>query len=216
MQVNMCEGPEVFALAQALEALGFDAHSYGTHIFLKDLPEDWGFTPRACGMSFEDDGCLSTASLQGVFRCSVRSVLELAEVNKLGTDWMRATSEDVLKAVSKWSKSRKPLGALLASQYDIAGIGSAWGSEACHQAFVLPNEPANEQDLGLLADALDLVRGTAVDAYQEALAAASCTGKSATAFVEEWPLSLQAARSKVMQVYGCGNPVAVNAYKWWV
>ena len=209
----MCEGPEVFALAQALQRQGVVALSHGTHIFFEHLAEDWGFTPRACHITLDDEGCLSTSNLQGIIRSPVDGVPELVAQNMLGVDWMHATTEDFSTTVLKWSKSRKPLGALLASQYDIAGIGSAWGSEVCHCAYVLPNEPANEQDLGLLPDALAKIRDTAAEAYQTSIGSSE---EAPEVFIQEWPFNLKAERAEVMQVYGRGNPVGVYAYTWWV
>ena len=206
----MCEGPEVFALAGALQALGIPAFSYGTHLFLEHLLEDWSFTPRACGITVQEDGGLSTATPKHIMRYPVSDFAELIERNKLGVDWMYAAPEDMAWAVSKWSRSKKPLGALLASQYDITGIGSAWGSEICHQACVMPQDPSNAQNLEYLVAALQSVRDTARSTYTSLFQ----TSESAVAFVGECPENLKCGRE--MQVFKIGEPVDVNGHTWWL
>ena len=205
----MCEGPEVFALANALACADVSAFSYGTHLFVEQSQEDWRFLSNGCNVVLNEDGSLENSRWHGVTRSPASSPADLISHNNLGIDWMQASPMEILYVVEKWSKSRKPLGARIASQFDMAGLGVAWGSEVCHQAHVVPPEPSNEQDLGNVAEALISARNTLENFYSDMV-----TPENAREFISEWPLNV--FNSRTMLVYEQGDPVAVNGYTWWV
>ena len=207
----MPEGPEVFALAAALKALGTPAVSYGKHLFLPHLQEDWSF--GLSGRVALHDGVLTKvkAGLVNGRVDAARSISDVVNTHTLGVDWLTAPAAALQRVVRGWGRSRKSLAALLLDQAEIAGVGVAWGSEVLAAAGLDPRSSAVSQapHLERLAEALVRTRTAALEVYRNYVARSD-----AEAVVNGWFRNLYGIRR--MAVYKIGEPVVVAGRKWWV
>ena len=205
----MPEGPEVYALAAALNKCGVPAASYGKHLFVAH--EDWSF--GLSGTVALQHGVLSKIN-KGFATGGIKGAGSLQDVvasNKLGVDWVTGAPEDLLHVVTTWRTSGKTLASLLLDQSQIAGIGVAWGSEVASAAGLDPRRSAASQShlLSSLVDAMVAFRHRVVDIYAGYIAR-----KDAADVVNGWFRNLYAIRA--MRVYKVGSPVHIHGRTWWV
>lgn len=197
----MPEGPEVYALAKALQALGFHCWSYGKHLRFEN-GEDWSF--GLVGKVHLSDKNELTKSGNSTYTGTITTKQE-----QLGPDWMTATRREIQLAVEKMYGSPKPVGVLLTDQHILAGVGVAWGSEVCLRAGVKPNVPANRQNIRPLIDALVDTRNSIADVYSDYV-----HSHESRHVVNGWFKNLYGVRT--MSVYKLGTPIKLSGRTWWV
>ena len=146
----MPEGPEVYILAKAMKAIGFDAHSYGKHLLVKDwhsgeiFDVSFGLVGK---IRIDKDKQLIkivSSTLPSGYMKKINS-FEEGKAN-LGIDWMTASKDDLQLVLDGWTKRKKQIGALLIDQHELCGIGVAWASEILHCCSIRPDEKPNTFD----------------------------------------------------------------------
>jgi len=205
----MPEGPEIWALAEALTASGVPAIAYGKHLLHDKHDIHFGLNGRAM---LTADGHLQHVRTNGingrVVPCADLS--EMISSNDLGIDWMTASPAALQRAISLAYRSRKQLGPWMLQQKCIAGVGVAWASEIMHLAGLIPNKPCSEQNLHHLAEAYVAIRDAVRSLYSEYVSSAA----SMKDFVYGWCENLYSHRD--MKVYKKGTPVLASGRTYWI
>lgn len=214
----MPEGPEVWILSHVLNDY-FDApktRSYGKHLFVsvdKDKVENWSF-----GMTgkVELNDQTHVLKKKNVGKLTGKVTTHTVAEDKLGLDWMTATTAELTQEIERWKTSKKKLATLMLEQSRLAGIGVAWGSEILFQSGNRPEEKACHQDLSHLVSSLVAIRQMVMTLYEKQ--GKSCHGKKACLheFVQSWFHNLYVARSPKLAIYQRGTPLVVSGRTWWV
>ncbi len=208
----MPEGPEIYILNIALNKANFDVNSYGKHIYIPNLNQDWAFALNG-KVNITKDGNLikkETAWMSGSIK-EVNSLEDLIQKNKLGINWIFSLKNDIEELVNKWKTSRRALGTLLLDQSFIAGIGIAWGSEILHYCNLKPEIPAQKQDLSNLTDSILHFQYYSKNLYITFLN--EWKGKEIE-FINSWFDNLYKIRN--MKIYKKGKITKVSGRNWWV
>jgi Formamidopyrimidine-DNA glycosylase H2TH domain len=206
----MPEGPEVYALSYAINAIvpGYTT-SIGKHLVIKN-GEDWSF--GLSGRVYMDESGTLAKVNTGYIPGTVKVSLE----NNLGPSWCHISDTSILQIlIDKWSKSKKKLGAILLDQNEISGIGVAWGSEILYEAGLRPDIAANIQlDNTITKEALlnaILTKKTyVIELYTDFI----CKSSNKRKFINDWFNNLYEIR--MMKVYKKGKQVEVAGRKWWI
>jgi len=207
----MPEGPETYALGLALKKDGFNAQSYGKHLYLPDIKEDWSFGLN--GRVHIDSNHKLTKVNAGFVNGSIKhanNIQEVIENNKLGINFIDANSEQLGNIIDKWQKSRKKLGGLILDQSQIAGIGVAWGSEILHIAGDLhPDIAAKDQNLSKLSNAMLTIRNYIKQLYENYV-----NEHDGEEIINGWFDNLYTIRS--MKVYKKSTKIETGGRSWWI
>jgi len=204
----MPEGPEVFALAYAIQKYGLHCESYGKHLFINNSDLSFGLIGKVKIVN----GIIekNTNHWRTGYNRSCTNISELIQNNKLGVNLLTTDLSTVLTIVNNWQKSKKKLALLLLDQSQIAGIGVAWGSEICNLANLRPELPAKEQDLSKLAQTIIFIRDNIRNLYQTFVD----NSKSNEIFINEWFDNLYTIRN--MTVYKKGKSIEISNRNWWI
>jgi formamidopyrimidine-DNA glycosylase len=239
----MPEGPEVWILSKAINALysNDNTSSYGKHLIIKDLKENWSFGLNGkVGIShFNELVKINTGWINGD-KIKYGKYYE-DSIKDLGINWMTASKEELEKEVDKWIKSKKKLAALILDQTKISGIGVAWGSEilfkadlrpdikACDQTFTEGSSGLTEGSSGLtegssalnkLVDSMIEVRKKIQETYELELTRTLEVCKiynddnKLRLLINEWFENLYEIRE--MNIYKKGSKLQVLGRSWWV
>jgi formamidopyrimidine-DNA glycosylase len=204
----MPEGPEVWILSRAINAHFNEEKSlsYGKHLFILDIKENWSF--GLTGKVQLNDNCeLLKVNSGWIYGDNVKYEKLEDDVGKLGIDFMTADDFVIRTEVDKWIKSKKKLAGLMLDQTKISGIGVAWGSEILFRAGLRPDIRACDQVLNKLADNILYIRNHIKNIYEKEL-------KEPNSLVNNWFENLYQVRE--MQVYKKGSKVEVLGRSWWV
>lgn len=146
----MPEGPEVYILAKAMKTIGFDAHSYGKHLFVKDwhTGEIYDISFGLMGkIRIDADKHIKKLIRKGIPSGDMKKVKSFEEgKSKLGVDWMTASKDELKLVIDGWANRKKQIGALLLDQHEICGMGVAWVSEILHVCNIRPDEKPHTFD----------------------------------------------------------------------
>ena len=212
----MPEGPEVWALARAVNAYFHDNNinetvfSFGKQLIFTNAKEAWSF------------GLNGTVTIDTYTKQVIKlntgyvpgEVTTNIDVNKYENssiiDWLNATKEQLNDFVLSISKSKKMLGPLLLDQNIIAGIGVAWGSEILNKAGLLPNVKAYQQDLSKLAEVIYNIGSEIRVTYGFYV----LEQVNIQLFILKWFRNLYEVRQ--MEVYKKGQSIAVGGRNWWI
>lgn len=212
----MPEGPEVWALARAVNAYFHDNNinesvfSFGKQLIFTNAKEAWSF------------GLNGTVTIDTYTKQVIKlntgyvpgEVTNNINVNKYENssiiDWLNATKEQLNDFVLSISKSKKMLGPLLLDQNIIAGIGVAWGSEILNKAGLLPNIKACQQDLSKLAEVIYNIGSEIRVTYGFYV----LEQVNIQLFILKWFRNLYAVRQ--MEVYKNGVSISVGGRNWWI
>lgn len=212
----MPEGPEVWALARAVNAYFHDNNinetvfSFGKQLIFTNANESWSFGLN--GTVTIDHYTKQLIKLNtGYVPGEVTSNIDICSYeNSTVIDWLNATKEQLDNLVTSISKSKKMIGPLLLDQNVIAGIGVAWGSEILNKAGLLPNVKAYQQDLSKLADVIYNI-GSEIRVTYGFYVLEQVDIKQ---FILKWFRNLYAIRQ--MEVYKKGLSVSVGGRNWWI
>lgn len=208
----MPEGPEIWILSKAINTYysNKNTQSYGKHLFLKDVKENWSFGLTGTVAIGPDNKLAKVPS--GWLHGSVVAYDDLiVEQGKLGIDFMTADEEELKCEIGKWASSKKKLAGLLLDQTKISGIGVAWGSEILFNAGLRPEARACDQNLDKLADSIFYIRKMVKDIYEKELKDNEPLLKK---FIDNWFKNLYEVRQ--MSVYKKGTQIEVLGRKWWI
>jgi len=209
----MPEGPEIWILSEAINKYYHyeKTRAYGKHLFIfknEKEGENWSFglTGKVCLLDNNDLIKLHTGWICGD---QISFADYTAETQKLGTNWLTSSEEDLRKEVDSWIKSKKKLAGLLLDQTKISGIGVAWGSEILFKAGLRPDMRACDQVLNKLADSMIEIREKIKKDYSEEIDESTCKE-----FINEWFSNLYEIRD--MNIYKKGSKIEVLGRSWWV
>ena len=207
----MPEGPEVWILSKAINKYysSNKSRSYGKHIFLHDISENWSFGLLGNVNINPTDNSLMKINTGWIYGDKEKYENFEEEIKKLGIDYMTADENLIKKEVDTWRDSKQKLAKLILDQSKISGIGVAWGSEILYRVGLKPNIKACEQDLSELANSMIYFRDKLRFIYQIALEN-SCCGK----FINDWFENLY--RIREMKIYKKGSKIEVSGRNWWV
>ena len=212
----MPEGPEVWALARAVNAYFHDNNinetvfSFGKQLIFTNAKECWSFGLN--GTVTIDPYTKQLIKLNtGYVPGEVTSNVDVSSYeNSTVINWLNATKEQLDNLVAIISKSKKMLGPLLLDQNVIAGIGVAWGSEILNKAGLLPNVKAYQQDLSKLAEVMYNI-GSEIRVTYGFYVLEQVDIKQ---FILKWFRNLYAVRQ--MEVYKNGVIISVGGRNWWI
>ena len=212
----MPEGPEVWALARAVNAYFHDNNinetvfSFGKQLIFTNAKESWSFGLN--GTVTIDSYTKQIIKLNtGYVPGQVTSIVNLSMYkNSSVIDWLNATKEQLNTLVASFSKSKKMLGPLLLDLNIIVGIGVAWGSEILNKAELLPNVKAYQQNLSKLAEVMYNI-GSEIRATYGFYVLEQVDIKQ---FILKWFRNLYAVRQ--MEVYKNGVSISVGGRNWWI
>ncbi len=208
LNIYMPEGPEVWILSKAINTHFNEQKSlsYGKHLFILDVNEDWSFGLTG-KVQLNDKNELIKVNTGWIYGDQVKyENLEL-ETGKLGIDFMTADETVFRETVDKWIKSKQKLAGLMLDQTKIAGIGVAWGSEILFKAGLRPDIKACDQNLAKLADSILYIRNYIKNIYEKEL-------KDPELLINDWFDNLYQVRE--MHVYKKGSKIEVLGRSWWV
>jgi formamidopyrimidine-DNA glycosylase len=215
----MPEGPEVWILSRSINKYYIDdyknngkfkTNSYGKHLIINDIKEDWSFGLTGKVKITDTDSLIKMNT--GWIYGEEKSYTDYDEVVKqLGIDWMQASKEELQQEVNKWIKSKKKLAALILDQTKISGIGVAWGSEILFNAGLRPDMRACDQVLKKLVDIMIKIREEIQEIYDKELEASNDNLKE---FINDWFSNLYEIRE--MSIYKKGSQLEVLGRNWWV
>jgi formamidopyrimidine-DNA glycosylase len=234
----MPEGPEVWILSEALNILSNNpdySKSYGKHLFITNnkigIRElTFGLTGKLKVIINENKNNNESESeitleKQNIGFCYgddkiISEQLYITTINKtLGLNFMKVDKDTFDIIVSKWSTSKRKLGALLLEQKEIAGIGVAWGSEILYKSALNPDIKACEQNLSNLSQSLYIVQQYCIKVYTDYLY--SITNQKdnninnlLVSFIDGWYKNLYSVRE--MSIYKKGMELKSGGRVWWV
>jgi len=212
----MPEGPEVWALARAVNAYFHDNNinesvfSFGKQLIFTNAKESWSFGLN--GTVTIDTYTKQVIKLNtGYVPGEVTNNIDVNKYeNSIIIDWLNATKEQLNDFVLSISKSKKMLGPLLLDQNIIAGIGVAWGSEILNKAGLLPNIKAYQQDLSKLSEVIYNIGSEIRTTYGFYV----LEQVNIQLFILKWFRNLYEVRQ--MEVYKKGQSIAVGGRNWWI
>ena len=224
----MPEGPEVWILSKAINTfyLNDNTSSYGKHLLVKDIKENWSFGLNGkVGISpFNELVKIDTGWINGD---NIKYNNYEDSIKELGLDWMTASKEELEKEVDKWIKSKKKLAGLILDQSKISGIGVAWGSEILFKADLRPDMRTCDQVLtegssgsNKLVDSMIEVRKKIQETYELELTRTLEVCKiynndnKLRLLINEWFENLYEIRE--MDIYKKGSKLQVLGRSWWV
>ena len=224
----MPEGPEVWILSKAINTfyLNDNTSSYGKHLLVKDIKENWSFGLNGkVGITpFNELVKIDSGWINGE---NIKYNNYEDSIKELGLDWMTASKEELEKEVDKWIKSKKKLAGLILDQSKISGIGVAWGSEILFKADLRPDMRTCDQVLtegssgsNKLVDSMIEVRKKIQETYELELTRTLEVCKiynndnKLRLLINEWFENLYEIRE--MDIYKKGSKLQVLGRSWWV
>ena len=224
----MPEGPEVWILSKAINTfyLNDNTSSYGKHLLVKDIKENWSFGLNGkVGITpFNELVKIDSGWINGD---NIKYNNYEDSIKELGLDWMTASKEELEKEVDKWIKSKKKLAGLILDQSKISGIGVAWGSEILFKADLRPDMRTCDQVLtegssgsNKLVDSMIEVRKKIQETYELELTRTLEVCKiynndnKLRLLINEWFENLYEIRE--MDIYKKGSKLQVLGRSWWV
>lgn len=224
----MPEGPEVWILSKAINTfyLNDNTSSYGKHLLVKDIKENWSFGLNGkVGISPFNE--LVKIDIGWINGDNIKYDNYEDSIKELGLDWMTASKEELEKEVDKWIKSKKKLAGLILDQTKISGIGVAWGSEILFKADLRPDMRTCDQVLtegssvsNKLVDSMIEVRKKIQETYELELTRTLEVCKiynndnKLRLLINEWFENLYEIRE--MNIYKKGSKLEVLGRSWWV
>uniref|UniRef100_A0A6C0IRS6 DNA glycosylase/AP lyase H2TH DNA-binding domain-containing protein n=1 Tax=viral metagenome TaxID=1070528 RepID=A0A6C0IRS6_9ZZZZ len=226
----MPEGPEVWIVSQALNKLTNNpnySETFGKHLFITEpigIREiTFGLTGKLKVEKSNENKILLEKMNVGFCFGDDRIISEnlyITIINEsLGLNFMKIDKETFNFIGSKWSSSKKKLGALLLDQKEISGIGVAWGSEILHKACLDPDVKACDQNLSTLANALYEIQQYCIQVYTEYLQSIIQTDKInnnsdlLVDFINKWYKNLYIVRE--MNAYKKGEQIKTGGRIWY-
>lgn len=219
----MPEGPEVWIVSQALNILTDNPNyskAVGKHLFINGIRElTFGLTGKLKVECTNKNNIIVEKVNAGFCYGDDKIIFENLDLSfGLGLHFMEMDIESFQTIVSKWTHSKKKLGALLLDQKEIAGIGVAWGSEILAKAHLNPNIKACEQNLSLLANALYNIQQYCIQVYTDFLQTMIEQEENnkinlLVEFINGWYKNLYDIRN--MSVYKKGEQVKTGGRTWY-
>ena len=217
----MPEGPEIWILSKAINSfyLTDNTLSYGKHLIVKDIKENWSFglNGKVCISPFNELIKIDSGWINGDI---IKYTDYQDSIKCLGLDWITACKEELEKEVAKWIKSKKKLAGLILEQPRISGIGVAWGSEILFKADLRPDVRACDQILNKLVDSMIEIRKKVKETYElelsRTLEVCKIYGNNnkLRMLINEWFETLYEIRE--MDIYKKGSKLQVLGRSWWV
>jgi len=217
----MPEGPEVWILSKAINKfyLNDNTLSYGKHLIVKDIKENWSFGLNGT-VGISDFNELVKIDGGWINGDNIKYEKYEDSIKELGLDWMTASKAELETEVDKWIKSKKKLAGLILDQNKISGIGVAWGSEILFKADLRPDVRACDQVLNKLVDSIIEIRKKVQETYElelsRTLEVCKIYGNNnkLRLLINEWFENLYEIRE--MNVYKKGSKLQVLGRSWWV
>ena len=208
----MPEGPEVWILRKAINFYykNENIFTYGKHLFILDKKENWSFGLTG-KVKINEKNELLKIETGWIYGEKVKYEDGIAEITKLGIDFMTADEYLIREQVDKWIKSKKKLAGLILDQSKICGIGVAWGSEILFKAGLRPDMRACDQKLNKLSDSIMEIRMKIQTDYVNELIKNQDNVKE---FVNNWFKNLYEIRE--MNIYKKETQLKVLGRSWWV
>jgi len=224
----MPEGPEIWILSKAINSFYSTDNtlSYGKHLIVKDIKENWSFGLNGkVGIShFNELLKLDSGWINGD---NIKYDNYENTIKELGLDWMTASKEELDKEIAKWIKSKKKIAGLILDQTKISGIGVAWGSEILFKADVRPDVRAcdhvlieGSSGLNKLVDSMIEIRKKVQETYELELSRTLevCNiydnNNKLRLLINEWFENLYEIRE--MNIYKKGSKLKVLGRSWWI
>ena len=217
----MPEGPEVWILSKAINTfyLNDNTLSYGKHLIVKDIKENWSFGLNGT-VGISDFNELVKIDGGWINGDNIKYEKYEDSIKELGLDWMTASKAELETEVDKWIKSKKKLAGLILDQSKISGIGVAWGSEILFKADLRPDVRACDQVLNKLVDSIIEIRKKVQETYELELSRTLEVCKiygdnnKLRLLIDGWFENLYEIRE--MDIYKKGSKLQVLGRSWWV
>jgi hypothetical protein len=203
----MPEGPEVYILYLALKKFGINCKSYGKHLYISNINEDWSFGLNG-KVKIDEKGNLNKIDKGFIIGEKIKT--DIFPFYKLGIDLMSSSLNDFEQIINNWKTSTKSLGSLLLDQSQISGIGVAWASEILHKCNLRPDLCANKQNLSNLSITIEEIRNYSKELYENYLSSQTDIVK----FINSWFKNLYIERK--MNIYKKGIQIKVSGRIFWV